>query len=58
MNANTQVMRAAEGVRFCSQFDEAAFFEWLAKLDNWITVSGRADVLYLEIKARRLTAST
>jgi hypothetical protein len=48
---STMVELEAVGIRFYSQFDESAFFEWLNKLSFVTKYEGRRHILYITINS-------
>ncbi len=54
MTGKTGVTLRGEQVVFLSQEDEAAFFHWLEKLNDFATALGAGDTILIEVKSSKL----
>jgi hypothetical protein len=54
MTTNKKVELVAKGLRWFSDYDEAAFFEWLKKIPCIETYKGQGKALHIEIDQDRL----
>jgi hypothetical protein len=54
MSKNSVVTLRATAVRFLSQQDEAAFFQWLGKLQEYASVCFEGDTLVIDVETSKM----
>ena len=54
MSKKVVITLRAKAVRFLSEQDEAAFFQWLRKLEECVSLRGEGDTIVLDVEKSKL----